>query len=77
MKCKILEIECPKKGYARELLRVPRNEIHGEVVMTLHDDGRMWLYIFANGIDNVPHKTHEVELEHSQVVLKELGANSP
>lgn len=65
---RILEIDCPKPGRGREMLRVFANELHGEAVISLHGDGKMYLTIYAQGVGKLPHKTHEINPDFFRVV---------
>jgi hypothetical protein len=68
-KVKVLKIDLPKENFGRELLRVLKNEVHGEIVLSLHDNGKAFLTVFDT--ENKNHKTHTLDFPKEYSIVTE------
>jgi hypothetical protein len=71
---KVLKIALPKENFARDLLHVLKNEVHGDIVLSLHDNGKAYLHVYDT--ENDKHKTHTLDFTKEYSIVTEDAPNA-
>jgi hypothetical protein len=73
-RAKVLKIALPKENFASELLRVFKNEVHGDIVLSLHDNGKAFLTVYDT--ENKNYKTHTLDFTKEYPIVTEDAPNA-